>query len=111
MFKKWSEAIRQGIGALGRLVKGAYQIVKEKKYRDRYIEVSGQDPFLCRYCGHEMVLWKLWHPKNGAIYDEYENLKAEKYGPIIEQEDGGGGGYPVRPPSGGIQLSLFPLPT
>jgi len=109
-FKKWSEVIRQGMRAMGRAVKGTYQIVKVKKYRERYIEVSGQDPLLCRYCGHEMVLWKLWHPKNGVIYDEYENLKAEKYGAILEREDSGGGGCPVRSPSGGIQLSLFPLP-
>jgi len=109
-FKKWSQVIRQGIRALGRVVKGTYRIVKVKKYRERYIEVSTQDPFLCRYCGHEMVLWNLWHPKNGIIYDEYENLKAEKYGYFLEQEDSGGGGCSVRSPAERIQLSLFPLP-
>jgi hypothetical protein len=109
-FKKWSVVIRKGIRALGRVVKGAYQIVKGKKYRERYMEISSQDPFLCRHCGHEMVLWKIWHPKYGDIYDEYENLKAEKYVPILEQGDCRGEGCSVRSPPGAIQLSLFPLP-
>jgi hypothetical protein len=109
-FKKWSVVIRKGIRALVRVVKGAYQIVKGKKYRERYLEISSQDPFLCRHCGHEMVLWKIRHPKYGDIYDEYENLKAGKYPPILEQEDCRGGGCPVRSPYYAIQLSLFPLP-
>jgi len=109
-FKKWSGVIGKGIRALEREVKGTYQIVKSKKYRERYMEISSQDPFLCRYCGYEMVLWKIWHPKYGDIYDEYENLKAGKYAPLLEQGDCGGGGCAVRSSSGAIQLSLFPLP-
>lgn len=109
-FKKWSVVIRKGIRVLGRVVKGAYQIVKGKKYRERYMEISSQDPFLCRHCGHEMVLWKIWHPKYGDIYDEYENLKAGKYVPILEQGDCRGGGCSVRSSAYAIQLSLFPLP-
>jgi hypothetical protein len=109
-FKKWSGVIQKGIRSFGRVVKGAYQIVRGKKYRERYIEISAQDPFLCRHCGHEMVLWKIWHPKYGVIYDEYENLKFGKYDITFKEKDCRGGGCSVRPPSGGIQLPLFPLP-
>ena len=108
-FKKWSGVIRKGIRALGRVVKGAYQIVRGKKYHERYMEISSQDPFLCRHCGHEMVLWRIWHPKYGEIYDEYENLKAGRYDPLLEQRGCRRGGCSVRPPAGAIQLSLFPL--
>ncbi len=72
-FKKWAKAIREGVQEIGRIVKGAYQIVKSKKYRERYKEISGHDPMKCRYCGDEMELWKIWHPKYGIIYDEYKN--------------------------------------
>ena len=108
-FKRWSEVIRKGLQALGRAVKGTYQIVRVRRYRERYMEISSQDPFLCRYCGHEMVLWKIWHPKYGVLYDEYENLKAGRYGTVFERDDSGGDRCSLRPPAGGIQLPLFPL--
>ena len=106
-FKKWSEVIRKGLQRIGRVVKSAYQVVSSKSYRERYKEVSGHDPMICRYCGREMDLWKIWHPKYGVIYDEYENLKAGKYEPLVEQADRGG--CSVRSSAGGIQLSLFPV--
>jgi len=30
-----------------------------------------------------MGLWKIWHPKYGLIFYEYENLKKGKYNPLI----------------------------
>ena len=108
-FEKWSEVIRKGMKALGRKVKGVYQVVKARRYRERYMEISSQDPFLCRYCGHEMVLWKIWHPNYGVLYDEYENIKSDKYGTVPGQDDSGGVRLPLRPSSGRIPLPLFPL--
>ncbi len=78
-YKKWMNIICEGIKQIRKVVKGAYQIVGKKKYRKRYQEISGVDPMKCRYCGGEMGLWKIWHPKYGVIYDEYENLKSGKY--------------------------------
>ena len=106
-FEKWSEVMKKVMKSLGRGIKGTYQVVKAKKYRERYMSISSQDPFLCRYCGHEMVLWKLWHPKYGVLYDEYENIKGDRYGRIEEQYDSGRRRRPVRPPSRGISLQLF----
>ncbi len=99
-FKKWSEVIRKGMKALGRGIKGTYQVVKAKRYRERYKEISSQDPFLCRYCGHEMVLWKIWHPKYGVLYDEYENIKTTGTARLQDLTPGRRG-LPVRPSSGG----------
>jgi hypothetical protein len=79
---------------------------KKKEYRERYKEMSGRDPLICSYCGHDLELWKIWHPKYGNIYDEYENLKSGKYG-TVQEEDIGGRGHTVRPATNGIQLPLF----
>ena len=106
-YKKWAQVIQESIKKIGRIVKGAYQIVRKKKYRERYKEVSDIDPMVCVYCGKEMELWKIWHPKYGVIYDEYENIKAGKYEEISKRSRGSG--CTVRPSTGRIQLSLFPM--
>jgi len=107
-FKKWVDVIKAGIKKIGRLVKGAYQVVRPKKYRERYKEISGKDPMICRYCGHEMELLSIWHPKYGILYDAFEELKAGKYGEIeLKPEEGREGRCAVRPPSGNVQLPLF----
>lgn len=104
-YKKWAKVIQEGIKTIGRIVKGAYQIVRAKKYRERYQEISGTDPMLCKYCGNEMELVRIWHPKYGVIYDEFERLKTGEY----EQKSGANrrSGRTVRPSAGAIQLSLF----
>jgi len=106
-FKKWAEAILEGLQRIGRVVRGAYQVVSRKKYRERYRQISGHDPMVCGYCGREMDLWKIWHPKYGVIYDELENIKAGKYESVSEGQDRGR--HSVRPSSGSVQLSLFPM--
>ena len=85
-FKKWCKVIKRGLSKIERLVRGTYQVVVRRNYRERYKEVSGSDPYLCRYCGSEMELWKIWHPKYGVIFDEWENLKSGKYG-SVDTED------------------------
>lgn len=107
-YKKWSEVIQRGIKRIGRIVKGAYQIIKRKKYRERYQEISGIDPMRCQYCESEMELMTIWHPKYGVLYDIFSTLEEVK----IEQEKvDRGGGYSVWPPAGGVQLSLFTMPS
>ncbi len=105
-YKKWSEVIQKGVKRIGRIVKGGYQIVKRKKYRERYQEISGTDPMRCQYCGSDMELMTIWHPKYGVLYEIFRTLKEVK----IEQEKvDRGGGHTVRPTSGGVQLPLFSM--
>ncbi len=107
-FSKWREVVEGGVKRIGRLVKGVYQVLLKKRYRERYKEVSGRDPMICKHCGAEMELYRIWHPKYGVIYDELENIKAGKYevGVGNDREEGG---YSVWPPTGVLQLSLSSL--
>ena len=106
-FTKWSEAIKEGLQKVGRVIKGVYEIIREKTYRERYQEMSGKDPFICRNCGREMILWKLWHPDYGVLYDEEERMRSGMYDKWCDDEHAGG--QAVRPATGGVQLSLFSL--
>ncbi len=106
-FKKWSGVIKEGLKRAGQIVKGVYEIIKKKKYRERYQEMSGHDPLLCRYCGEEMVIWKIWHPDYGVIYDESENVEAGNYDGWFEEDSGGRG--TLRPATGGVPIPLFAL--
>ncbi len=109
-FQKWSEVICKGMKALGKVIKGGYEIVTRNDYRERYKKVSGHDPMKCRHCGGEMGLWKIWHPKHGYIYDESENIKAGKYDSPEGLSNSGGWRCTVWPSPRGVPLLLFPLP-
>ena len=106
-FNKWCEIIKAGIRKIGKAVKGTYEIISPKKYQERYCDVTGKDPFVCKYCGGDMILWKIWHPKCGYIFDEEEQIKQDKYGVKKWFEERTGS--TVRPTTRGIQLPLFPL--
>jgi hypothetical protein len=107
-FSKWGEIIRAGLKCIGRTIKGAYQVLANKRYRERYLEISGHDPLICKYCGKEMEISRIWHPKYGVIYDELDEIKAGKYELVGSVNSGER--HPVRPTAGVLQLSLFPLP-
>lgn len=53
--------------------------IARKDYRQRVMETSSKDPFICSRCGGELILWKIWHPSYGVIYDEEERLKSGYY--------------------------------
>src|SRR5215831_17960452 len=67
--------------ALGRLIRGTYRIVAQKTYRDRVLASTGRDPLRCVRCGGEMMLWQVWHPRYGVVYDELQAIKRGRYGP------------------------------
>ena len=112
-FEKWCEAIKEGLKKIGRHIKGTYEVVARKNYRERYKEMSGKDPLLCENCGREMELWEIWHSKYGTIFDEYENLKSGKSGESVDEQEEAptddGRGYSLWPPAGGVQLPLFSM--
>ena len=53
--------------------------VARKAYRQRVMETTAKDPFVCSRCGGELMLWKIWHPSYGVIYDEEERIKSGYY--------------------------------
>src|SRR6516164_9639529 len=67
--------------ALGRLIKGTYRIAARKTYRERVLASTGRDPLRCARCGREMLLWQVWHPRYGVVYDEVQAIKRGRYGP------------------------------
>jgi len=107
-FKKWCRVIKEGLKRIGRMIKGGYQVLPTKSYRKRYMEVSRRDPMICRHCGAEMDLFRIWHPKYGVIYDEWEEIKSGKYEPFEETK--AEEKSLVRSSLRFLQLSLFPLP-
>ena len=108
-FNKWSSIIEKGIRVIGRAVKGTYRVIQVKRYKERYVEGSSRNPWICSYCGGEMRLWKIWHPDYGVLFDEYERIKNECMLFLPEGRASGGGGCSVRPAPERIQLSLFAL--
>jgi hypothetical protein len=66
--------------ALGRLIQGTYHIAATT-YRERVIASTGRDLLRCARCGREMMLWKVWHPRYGVVYDELHEIKRGRYGP------------------------------
>jgi len=76
--------------ALGRLIKGTYRIAARKTYRDRVLASSGRDPLRCARCGREMMLWQVWHPRYGVVYDELQAIKRGRYGPCRGSPPGAG---------------------
>ena len=53
--------------------------ISRKGYRQRVMETTARDPFICSRCGGELILWRIWHPSYGVIYDEEERLKSGQY--------------------------------
>jgi hypothetical protein len=53
--------------------------IRRKDYRQRVMETGSKDPFTCSRCGGELMLWRVWHPSYGVIYDEAERLKSGYY--------------------------------
>jgi len=76
--------------ALGRLIKGTYRIVAQKTYRERVLASTGRDPLRCARCGGEMMLWQVWHPRYGVVYDELQAIKRGRYGPCRGSPPGTG---------------------
>jgi hypothetical protein len=102
--KVWREKIKNSVKKLKGRIKDVYEIVKKLDYRERYKKGCGKDPFICSYCGGEMVICRIWHSKYGVIYDEFERIKKG----IYEKGDREGG-HAVRTTNEILQLSMFEM--
>ncbi len=85
-FEKLKEVVERALKLIGRVIQGVYRVLCKKQYRERYKVGSGKDPFVCSKCGGEMILWKVWHPKYGVIYDEMEEMRKRNVYKEISEE-------------------------
>ena len=89
---------------MGRALKGTYRVVARKTYRERVLASTEHDPLRCARCGGSMMLWKVWHPRYGVVYDELEAIRRGRYGPR------GVGPPGVEPEAGRVPLEQLWLP-
>ena len=78
-FAKVKGAIQAALAKVQGVVQGAVKIIARLTYRQRYEQSTGRDPFGCPHCGHEMAVWRIWHPTYGVVYDEGERIKRGTY--------------------------------
>jgi hypothetical protein len=76
--------------ALGRLIKGTYRITVRQTYRERILASTGRDPLRCGRCSRDMILWQVWHPRYGVVYDEVQAIKRGRYGAYRRSPPGTG---------------------
>jgi hypothetical protein len=67
--------------AMGRAIKGTYRVVRRQTYQERMLTSTGRDPLRCPGCSGPMMLWQVWHPRYGVVYDEVEQIKRGRYDP------------------------------
>jgi Putative transposase/Transposase zinc-binding domain len=90
--KKVKEVLTRLMIARGRLIKGTYRITARQTYRERVLASTGRDPLRCVRCGRDMILWQVWHPRYGVVYDELQAIKRGRYGPCRRLPPGVGAG-------------------
>src|SRR5215471_2393806 len=78
-FAKVKVVIQTALAKIEGVVKGAVKIIARLTYRQRYAQSTGRDPCICPHCGHEMGVWRIWHPTYGVIYDEVQVIKRGTY--------------------------------
>jgi hypothetical protein len=57
-----------------------------KDYRTRLKMSFGIDPFKCPKCGERLILYEVWHPKYGTVYDIFRDQNWIDY--VVEEERG-----------------------
>jgi hypothetical protein len=72
-------SIQAALAKVEGVVKGAVKMIARLTYRQRYAPRTGRDPMRCPHCGGEMVVWQIWHPTYGVLYDEGEVIKRGTY--------------------------------
>ena len=76
-FEKIKETVIAALKKIGRIASGVVKIIKAMNYRQRYTDSLKRDPIICPYCGAEMELFRLWHPKYGTFYEGFVDFIAK----------------------------------
>lgn len=90
-FKKVKELIDKVFGFVKAVSQEFFSLLNlnlSKDYRQRIQNSFGVDPFKCPKCGDELILYEVWHPKYGLVYDisRDENWKEASLNYVVEEE-------------------------
>jgi hypothetical protein len=53
-------------------------------YQDRLRKSFNIDPFKCPHCGNQLILYEVWHPKYGIVYDIFRDERWVDY--VVEEK-------------------------
>ena len=53
-------------------------------YQDRLKKSFNIDPFKCPHCGNRLILYEVWHPKHGTIYNIFRDERWIDY--VVEEK-------------------------
>ena len=86
-FKKVKEAIDK----ICKLVKTVsqeflsfFKVDLSLNYQDRLRKSFNIDPFKCPHCGNQLILYEVWHPKHGIVYDIFRDERWVDY--VVEEK-------------------------
>jgi hypothetical protein len=90
-FKKVKEIIAKIFKYVQDICQGLFSFFQSAlvwDYRSRLQNSFGIDPFRCPKCGNELILYEIWHPKYGVVYDIYrdEYWQESDTGYVVEKE-------------------------
>jgi len=74
-------------------------------YQDRLKKSFNIDPFKCPHCGNKLILYEVWHPKHGTIYNIFRD---ERWIDYVVEEKRSENSKPIQQDS---QLFLFEMPS
>lgn len=86
-FKKIKELIERifsHIKSLSQEFFSLSQALPSTNYRQRLKNSFGIDPLRCPNCGNRLILYEIWHPKYGTVYDIYRDANWRDY--VVEEE-------------------------
>jgi hypothetical protein len=67
--------------ALGQFSKGTSRITARPTSRERVLASTGHEPWRGARGGGELLLWQVWHPRYGVVYDEWQAIQRGRYRP------------------------------
>ena len=90
-FKKVKEVIDKLFKYIKTVSQGFFSFLQASPptdYRSRLQNSFGIDPFKCPNCGERLILYEVWHPKYGSVYNIYrdKNWREVKTIYVVEEE-------------------------
>ncbi len=95
---KFTKTVSQGFFSF-------FKIAPALNYQDRLKKSFNIDPFKCPHCGNKLILYEVWHPKYGIVYDIFRD---ERWVDYVVEETRPENSEPIQRDN---QLFLFEMPS